>query len=159
MTYVADRDAQIYALQPCPNGRWCCYDGATFTTDCCNDTSNTFQLTPGTVVGQLAVTSSQSASPSPSMSSSASSPPQQPPCPKDRSIIVGASVGAILGSVLLAALGAIVFLLRRLRGGGHSAPYVAGVISDRGVQLYNGPELDGSQPIRQELDGRQAKIT
>ena len=93
------------------------------------------------------------------MSSSASSPQQQLPCPKDRSIIVGASVGAILGSVLLAALGAILFLLGRLRGGGHPAPYVAGATSGRGVQSFNEPELDWSQPIRQEVDGRQAKTT
>jgi hypothetical protein len=155
ITYVAGRDAQEYALQPCPNGGWCCYDGATYTTDCCNNTSNIFQLTPGNVIDQSAVTASQSAS----------SRPQSLSCPKDRSTIVGACVGAILGSVLLASLGAIVLLLGRLRARGQPAPYVAdatnynGATNDKGVQLYNKSELDGSQPIRQELDGRQAERT
>jgi len=147
--YCTGRVAQVYALQPCPNGGWCCYDGDTYTTDCCNNTSNTFQLIPGTVINQSAVISSQSAS----------SPPQPLSCPKDRSIIVGACIGAILGTVLLASLGATVFLLGRLRARGQPAPYVAGATDDKGVQLLNRIELDGSQPIRLELDGRQANIT
>lgn len=152
MTCVAGRVATVYALQPCANGGWCCYDGNTYTTDCCNDTSNIFELTAGNAIDQSA---------SSSASSSATSTPEPHSCPADRSTIVGACVGAILGSFLLASLGAIIFLLgrlRSLRARRQAAPEVVGAtVNEKGPQMCVKSELDGSQPIRQELDGRQAK--
>lgn len=90
--------------------------------------------------------------------SSVSSTNQSLSCPKNRTALVGACVGTILGIALLASLGAIIFLQGRLRAKGQTPPHVGGAIPNgkgvQGVHLYHQPELDGLVSVRQELDGR-----
>jgi hypothetical protein len=50
----------------------------------------------------------------PSSTGNSGSPPSVSSCPADKSVIVGASVGAIVGTAFLAALAGIVLMQRKL---------------------------------------------
>ncbi|PMD52695.1 uncharacterized protein K444DRAFT_619406 [Hyaloscypha bicolor E] len=116
--YCTNRSTEFYILDPCEDGRWCCQtDGA--LSSCCKNGQGSFTLLPGTIMFPSAATSGGQSptqiTTSTQIISTCSSSPLPSQCPQDKSTIVGASVGATLGSAFVASLLAIWFILWRQR--------------------------------------------
>ncbi|EPS40833.1 hypothetical protein H072_5294 [Dactylellina haptotyla CBS 200.50] len=134
--FCTGRNTTVYTIVPCPNGRWCCSGllPPNGNPDCCD---NSFILSSNSFRAQvisLAATATASNPPTtqslpPVATNTRSQSPissSQPSCPassdSDNSVIVGASVGAVLGAALVGALATIVILWRRLQYMKRTAP-------------------------------------
>jgi hypothetical protein len=155
-----DGSTEIYVLDPCEDGRWCCQN-ASSSSSCCNRGRGSFTLRPGTIMfpsttapsGQSStqiVTSTHTV-----YTSSGSLLPSQ--CAQDKSALVGASVGATLGTALVASLLALWFVLwRQHKRQPQSQPPFVNVASQVGPAI--GPmrdEIYSGQVY--EIDGRQVE--
>jgi hypothetical protein len=130
---LVDRSMTIYAFLQCADYKWCC--GDIRGPNCCNDA---FQAKIGTLVLPSATSTVPiSASATGICTSSVSNPLN---CPKDKSTVVGAAVGATLGVALLAALSALWFVHHRQSehvGSSRPEGYDVVVLDDRPVPVLS----------------------
>jgi len=154
------RNASVYQLIPCPNGLWCCTAGNS-GVDCCDAA---FALTLGQVVqpsgsvasnsGQCSATSTATSTTSPSQQTCTTCSISSSSCPKNNTTAVGASLGAVLGVTLVAAIVAVCLLLRQIQKLKRAEATVpAHRIQNQSVGYVGRQEIDGNEfkPYRTEL--------
>ena len=104
-------------ITPCDNGEFCCSAlVSSVDTSCC--TGNTFQASLSLVLqttSSATQPTSFAASCAATVTGDSSSSHITTSCPKNKTVAVSASVGALLGSILLATLATMVLLWRKLR--------------------------------------------
>jgi hypothetical protein len=148
----------FYALQPCADGTWCCNNLS--STSCCKNNQGDFAFNLTSLsLGQsqksptstLTVTSGVATVTSSSTCSVSAG--SEKTCPADKSTVIGASVGAILGTLLIVSLCALFFVSRRLREQGQKH-----VDSDTGMAGEWRTELDATKGVmKYEIDGREVR--
>jgi hypothetical protein len=114
-TYIGPSEG--YALNPCEDGQWCCqtYSSPPLQS-CCNGGKGSFSLRVGGIISTSVASSTETAAISSCTSSGGLETPVIGKCASDKSAIVGASIGSVLGAALLASVVVICFLIRHRRG-------------------------------------------
>lgn len=157
----------FFILVPCLNGQYCCSKNGIGGSSCCNDTSNTFPVQLGPLLLQNVSPPVQEVASSPSSTTAATSlsctggvftgpNPSASSCPANHTTEVGASVGAVLGTMFLAAVAWVLILKQRLmrarqqqRGQSNQTPISGNWVSQDGGSGY---EVDGAR-APQEMMG------
>lgn len=152
--------SEIYSLQICGDSRWCCNNQSVST--CCNNDSGDFAFnllslalstesnSPTIVTTAVVTVTSQIQETSNGGSISTSNQ-------TDKSVVIGASLGAVLGATLLGCFVAFLLVSKRLK----KANTGSNIRSENVEQIHNRrteievPELIGTGAGRHELEGRQ----
>jgi hypothetical protein len=112
----ADGSAQMFSLNSCPDGTWCCNNIT--VESCCQHDQGAFiiqvYLSMVSIEPTLSITEISTATITTTVFGTAPTETLTPVnCPQDRSTVVGASVGAALGGTLVATLLVLLCVLRR----------------------------------------------
>lgn len=164
----AGLSAEMYSLELCENGLWCCNNQIVST--CCNNnegnfTFNLLSLAPSSKLDSSANTTAITATATSYITEAPNGDESSKSSHINSSVVVGASVGTVLSVLLIACCVALFLLMRRLKK-------VKKEMDNRKMepQLFHGrvemdtervilPELQGTAMTKHELDGQQIKIT